>query len=129
MHREHWSTPRYLRNQFRKPFGDFRIFVGEAPIRARCEKENLDSEPKREEENVRQDDPAPSRRDLLKHLSNRAENEQNAGDRSSPQPAQGLRLDLRLKKSRCQRLRRQRHGYSLKIEAAFHYHPNAKNQS
>jgi uncharacterized Zn finger protein (UPF0148 family) len=119
MHREHWSTPRYLRNQFRKPFGDFRIFVGQAPICASCEKENLDSEPKREEKNVRQDDPAPSRRNLLKHLSDRAETEQNASDHSSPQPAQRLRLDRRLKKLWCQRLRRQRHGYSLRLKQDF----------
>jgi hypothetical protein len=76
MHRERWcSTPPYLRDQFRKPFADFRIVVGETPICARCEKENLDGEPKREEENVRQDDPAPSRGNLLEHLSNGAENE------------------------------------------------------
>src|SRR5712671_6303347 len=105
MHRDRWSAPRYLRKEFRKPFDEFRIFAGEAPICTRCEKEDLDGEPKGEEENVRQHDPAPSRRNLLKDLSNYGENQQSRSHRTGPQPAQGLRLDRWLKKLRCRGVR------------------------
>jgi hypothetical protein len=93
-----------LRKELRKPFCEFRIFAGETPIRTRCEKENLDGEPEGEEENVRQHDPAPPRRNLLKRRFKYAENEQNRSDHIGPQP-QGLGLDRRLKKLRYRRLR------------------------
>jgi len=65
----------------------------------------LDGEPKGEEENVRQHDPAPPRRNLLERPFNDAENQQNRSDHIGPQPAQGLRLDRWLKKLRYRRLR------------------------
>jgi hypothetical protein len=43
----------------------------------RHEKENLDSEPKGEEENVRQHDPAPSCRNLLKYTAQRGKNQES----------------------------------------------------
>jgi hypothetical protein len=49
---------------------------------------------------VRQHDPAPPRRNLLKRPFNHAENQRRHSDRIDPQPAQGVRLDRRLKKLR-----------------------------
>jgi hypothetical protein len=65
----------------------------------------LDGEPKGEEENVRQHDPSPPRRNLLQHRFNGTENERSRGNHIGPQPAQGLRLDRWLKKLRYRRLR------------------------
>jgi hypothetical protein len=66
-----------LRKVFRKPLDEFRTFTGETPICTRREKENLDGEPKGEEENVRQHDPAPSCRNLLKYPAQRRENQKS----------------------------------------------------
>src|SRR5262249_8575739 len=87
-------------------------FAGETPMCTCDEKEDLDGEPKGEEEDVRQHDPAPSRRNLLKHLSNNRENQQSGRDRAGPQPVQRLWLDRWLKKLGCRRLRPSRHGCS-----------------
>jgi len=65
----------------------------------------LDGEPKGKEENVRQHDPAPPRRNLLKRRFKYAENQRNRSDHIGPQPAQGLRSDRWLKKLRYRRLR------------------------
>jgi hypothetical protein len=75
MRRDWWSTPRNLRKIFRKPLSEFRTFVGETPICTGRKKENLDSKPKGEEENVRQHDPAPSCRNLRKYPAQRRENQ------------------------------------------------------
>jgi hypothetical protein len=64
----------------------------------------LDGEPKGEEENVRQHDPAPPRRNLLQRIFNHTENERSRSHDIGPQPAQGL-LDRWLKKLRYRRLR------------------------
>jgi hypothetical protein len=72
---------------------------------ARGEKENLNGEPKREEENVRQHNPAPPRRNLLKHPFNGTENQRSRGDHIGPQPAQRVPLDRWLKKLRYRWLR------------------------
>jgi len=105
MYRDRRSAARYLRKVLRKPFDEFRTFTGEAPIRTRGEKENLDREPQGEEENVRQHDATPSRGNLGKYLANQPENQQSRGDHTGPQPTQGIRLDRWLKKLRCRRLR------------------------
>jgi hypothetical protein len=65
----------------------------------------LDGQPKGEEENVRQHDPAPPRRNLLQRRFKDTENERSCSDHIGPQPAQGLRLDRWLKKLRYRRLR------------------------
>jgi hypothetical protein len=77
MRRGRWSAPRNLRKVFRKPLDKSGTFVGETPMGTRHEKENLESEPKCEEENVSQHDPAPSCRDLLKQPAQRGENQES----------------------------------------------------
>jgi hypothetical protein len=108
-----------LRKVSPKPSGEFRTFAGKTPVRTRHEKENLDGEPQSEEEKVHQHDPAPSRRDLLKHLSKCAEKHGSRSDRTGPQPAQRLGSDRWLKKMRWQRLRRSRHGFSSRLRRDF----------
>jgi hypothetical protein len=99
--------------------GEFRTFTGETPVRTRHEKENLDSEPQGEDEKVHQHDSAPSRRNLLEHLSKRAEKQGSRSYRTGPQPAQRFGLDRWLKKMRWQRLRRSRHGFSSRLGQDF----------